>query len=182
MWTVRAHVASAAGPDSPGASPGTLTIEGNYVQQSGGTLAVEITGVTNGSQNDLLTVLGTGSLNGTISITRPTGFVPTLGQGFTILTTTGTNTLTGTFSSISSPDHWHVVYLNNAAVIVFDGEGSQTCQPDFNGDGILDPDDLADFIGAFFSQPPDAAADYSGDGTVDPDDLADYITAFFAGC
>ena len=179
---VDSNVTNSGGTVSPGMSPGTLTIEGNFVQQSGGTLAVEITGVTSGSQNDLLTILGTGSLNGTISIRRPTGFVPVIGQGFTILTTTGTNTLTGTFSSISSPDQWHVVYLNNAAMIVFDGVGSPTCQPDFNGDGILDPDDLADFIGCFFSQPPCPAADYSGDGSIDPDDLADYITAFFAGC
>jgi len=57
-----------------------------------------------------------------------------------------------------------------------------TCAPDFNHDGTLDPDDLADFIGAFFSQPPLAGADYNGDGIVDPDDLADYIGAFFNGC
>jgi len=56
------------------------------------------------------------------------------------------------------------------------------CRPDFNGDGSLDPDDLADYIGAFFTVPAAAAADFNGDGTVDPDDLADYIGAFFGGC
>ena len=56
------------------------------------------------------------------------------------------------------------------------------CPPDFNRDGILDPDDLADYISAFFSAPPPATADYNCDGLVDPDDLADYIGAYFAGC
>ena len=54
------------------------------------------------------------------------------------------------------------------------------CPPDFNGDGSLDPDDLADFIGAFFSG--SIAADFNGDSSLDPDDLADFIGAFFAGC
>ena len=64
------------------------------------------------------------------------------------------------------------------------GVGSNTpaCRPDFNGDGALDPDDLADYIGAFFAVPPGAGSDFNADGATDPDDLADYIGAYFAGC
>ena len=68
------------------------------------------------------------------------------------------------------------------AVTVRDADVVPTCRPDFNGDGTLDPDDLADYITAFFSVPASPTADFNGDGTVDPDDLADYITAFFTGC
>lgn len=57
-----------------------------------------------------------------------------------------------------------------------------TCAADFNTDGVLDPDDLADYIGAFFSQPPGIGSDFNDDGVTDPDDLADFIGAFFAGC
>ena len=57
-----------------------------------------------------------------------------------------------------------------------------SCGADFNLDGSLDPDDLADFIACYFTQPPCPAADLTGDGTIDPDDLADYIAAYFAGC
>jgi len=57
-----------------------------------------------------------------------------------------------------------------------------TCPADFNADGDLNPDDLADYIGAFFTVPAGAQADFNGDGEVNPDDLADYIGAFFAGC
>jgi len=61
-------------------------------------------------------------------------------------------------------------------------EGGVFCKADINLDGTLDPDDLADYIGGFFSQPPDPTADFNGDSIVDPDDLADYIGAFFTGC
>jgi len=53
---------------------------------------------------------------------------------------------------------------------------------DFDGNGAIDPDDLADFIGGFFTIPSDPRTDFNHDGVVDPDDLADYIGAFFAGC
>ncbi len=56
------------------------------------------------------------------------------------------------------------------------------CPADFNLDGVLNPDDLADFIAAYFTQPPATGSDFNGDGATDPDDLADYIGAFFAGC
>ena len=73
----------------------------------------------------------------------------------------------------------------NTAVTLVPGiapDPCNTCRPDFNGDGNLDPDDLADYIGAFFSSPPLDGSDFNGDGLTDPDDLADYISEFFAGC
>ena len=64
--------------------------------------------------------------------------------------------------------------------------GVRTCAADFNGDGLLDPDDLSDFITCYFgelSMPAScAAANFNGDAGIDPDDLSDYITAFFSGC
>ncbi len=60
--------------------------------------------------------------------------------------------------------------------------GVRICPADFNGDGILDPDDLSDYIGCFFALPPCEDADGNRDGTVDPDDLSDFIGAYFTGC
>ena len=51
---------------------------------------------------------------------------------------------------------------------------------DFNGDGEVNPDDLSDYINAYFSQPPGPGADINGDGEVNPDDLSDYINLYFA--
>jgi hypothetical protein len=58
------------------------------------------------------------------------------------------------------------------------------CPADFNQDGGLDSDDLADFVACFFAAPePCAFADVDGNGRIDPDDLADYIVRFFnEGC
>ncbi len=56
------------------------------------------------------------------------------------------------------------------------------CVIDFNADGRVDPDDLADFIAGYFAVPSDIRCDLDGTGDVTPDDLADYIAAYFAGC
>lgn len=57
------------------------------------------------------------------------------------------------------------------------------CPPDFNGDGLTNPDDLADYITCFFVDigSPGACpnSDFNGDGLRDPDDLSDFITEFF---
>jgi len=57
-----------------------------------------------------------------------------------------------------------------------------TCRADFNGDGTINPDDLADFIACFFALPPCPTADFNSDAVTDPDDLADFISAYFAAC
>ena len=54
------------------------------------------------------------------------------------------------------------------------------CPADMNLDGSLDPDDLADYIGAFFEGA--LAADINLDGTLSPDDIADFIALFFGAC
>ncbi|MBL8757242.1 MAG: hypothetical protein JNK35_02290 [Phycisphaerae bacterium] len=60
------------------------------------------------------------------------------------------------------------------------------CAADYNADGTLDPDDLADFIACYFGQTSGAGAcpraDFNQDGAADPDDLSDFVAAYFAGC
>jgi len=62
------------------------------------------------------------------------------------------------------------------------GPGVPDCAADFNGDGEVNPDDLADYLGCFFEVPPCLGSDFNDDSTTNPDDLADFIGAFFAGC
>ncbi len=73
-----------------------------------------------------------------------------------------------------SPDQGY-----NVAMVVLPEPPPAGNPADFNGDGIVDPDDLSDYIAAFFALPPDGRADFNGDGVIDPDDLSDYISAFF---
>lgn len=56
------------------------------------------------------------------------------------------------------------------------------CAAEFNDDGDLNADDLADYINCFFAVPTCPQGEFNGDGDLNADDLADYINAFFAGC
>ncbi|MGD9690182.1 MAG: FG-GAP-like repeat-containing protein [Phycisphaerales bacterium] len=56
------------------------------------------------------------------------------------------------------------------------------CPSDFNADGLVDPDDLGDFINCYFATPPYDGADFNADGDTNADDLGDFINAYFAGC
>jgi hypothetical protein len=67
---------------SPGASPGTLLITGNYTQLSSGVLNIELGGLIAGSQYDRMIVGGTASLAGTLHVTRLNGFQPAAGNRF----------------------------------------------------------------------------------------------------
>lgn len=68
----------------------------------------------------------------------------------------------------------------NATIAALGTRVDEPADPlDVNGDGIVDPDDLADFIAGYFSSPPGPGSDFNGDGVVDPDDLSDYIAGYF---
>jgi autotransporter-associated beta strand protein len=69
---------------APGESVGTLTVGGAYTQNSGGNLAIEMTGA---ATFDKLVVNGAASLAGTINVDLQS-FTPGIGQTFDILTAT----------------------------------------------------------------------------------------------
>ena len=86
---------------SPGNSPGTLTISGNYHQGPSGTLFIEIAGLAS-FQHDLLAVGGSATLGGALQIVPLNGFrFSGLGQSVTFLTAGGG--VIGTFSTINDP-------------------------------------------------------------------------------
>ena len=65
---------------------GTLTIQGNYVQNSGGKLTEDIGGATAGTQYNQIIVTGTASLAGTLNVCLINGYLPTLDSTFPIMT------------------------------------------------------------------------------------------------
>ncbi|SDS12520.1 autotransporter domain-containing protein [Opitutus sp. GAS368] len=83
------------GTVSPGNSPGTINVTGNYVQGSTGKLLVEIASV---SSFDHLIITGTAALAGTLQVDILGGYNP-LGQSFTFLTAAGG--VSGTFGSLA---------------------------------------------------------------------------------
>jgi len=82
--TVEGKVANNA-TVSPGASPGTLTINGNYVQSPNGVLKIQLDGPAPGTEYDQLLVSGSVTLGGTLDVTTGNGFTPTPGNAFQII-------------------------------------------------------------------------------------------------
>ena len=99
--TIVGNVFNTAGMVAPGASAGTLTINGNYVQGPSGLLAIEIGGLLPGSQYDQLIVTGNTTLAGGLDIQLVGGFVPVADNTFSILQ--GGGGITGTFATASLP-------------------------------------------------------------------------------
>ena len=112
-----------SGTVSPGASIGTLTINGNYTQTASGTLRIEVAGASPG-QYDVLAVSGRASLGGRLQLIRVGGFVLRVGDRISFLTAGGG--ISGTFANVeneflatNSIVVFDVVYLPNA--VVFEG-------------------------------------------------------------
>jgi hypothetical protein len=66
------------GTVAPGESPGVLTVQGNFTQGAGGTLAIELSGLNPGSENDRFHVAFVANLGGTLALSRLNGFSPSL--------------------------------------------------------------------------------------------------------
>ena len=86
-----------AGTVHPGDGPGMLTVNGNYTQDSGGILDIEIGGSRPGTDYSVLSVSGLATLNagGVLDVSLLNGFSPTSNETFVILTSGG---LSGMFT------------------------------------------------------------------------------------
>ena len=104
-----------AGTITPGDSPtqtGQLAVTGSYTQVSTGSLDIGIAGVNAGTQYGQLNVTAGASLGGTLNLSLLNGFVPSVGQTFTIL---NASSVSGTFAAvngacINSSEHFTVTY------------------------------------------------------------------------
>jgi hypothetical protein len=85
---------------SPGASPGLLTITGNYTEGPNSHLQIELGGTSAGVTYDQLAVGGTAKLTGTLEVSYWNSFVPALGNIFTALVC---NARSGAFSFVQAP-------------------------------------------------------------------------------
>lgn len=95
-----------SGTVSPGNSPGTITVTGNYTQTSSGNLVIELASATS---FDRLVVNGSAALAGNLQIDALGGYNP-VGQSFTFLTAAGG--VSGMFSTLSG----NALVTNRAAV------------------------------------------------------------------
>jgi autotransporter-associated beta strand protein len=135
------------GTVSPGTSPGTINVAGNYTQSSSGKLIIEI---ASASSFDRLLITGTASLAGTLQVDTLGGYNP-IGQSFTFLTAssvTGTfGTLAGLVSS-SAATAATVTYAPTSATVTFSqlpfaGFGVTPNQQAVGGGAQLTPEQAA---------------------------------------
>tara|TARA_B100001146_G_scaffold225193_1_gene247530 strand:- start:2861 stop:6664 length:3804 start_codon:yes stop_codon:yes gene_type:complete len=78
------------GTFAPGASPGTLDVLGDFESSESSVLDVELEGYIAGTEYDVLAINGNAIMEGNVNVTI--GFDATVGDTFTIATTTGTIT------------------------------------------------------------------------------------------
>ncbi|MCB0352863.1 MAG: hypothetical protein KDD64_05035, partial [Bdellovibrionales bacterium] len=69
---------------------------------------------------------------------------------------------------------------NDEAVIKIRLQDQMQCHADFNGDGIVNVDDLFAFLSAWFAQ--SMSADFDGSGDIDVPDIFLFLTVWFEGC
>lgn len=97
----------AGGLIAPGSSPGVLTIDGDYTQQAGAILEIELGGTMRASEYDALVVGSCADLDGTLDVALINGFEPDYGDAFDIL---DWGTLEGTFNDVNLPELTDLVW------------------------------------------------------------------------
>jgi hypothetical protein len=156
------------GTVSPGTSPGTLSINGDFHQLPTGLLTMEIGGTTLGAQYDQLLVSGNLLLEGMVQVAFIDGFTPQAGQSFNLFSGSAAS-LTGPFTFVNPPPNFQY------STSISNGEFSLSVVPAGDYDADTDVDD-ADFLEwqRQFGSPVNAfsSADGNGDGVVN---AADYV-------
>ena len=168
------------GTVQPGNSAGQLTINGNYLQDTdnAGSLEIEIGG-TLAAQYDRLIVNGLAFLGGTLRADLINGFVPAVGNQFTVVDSIAT--LGGftehQFQSPGPGKGW--VLIDTGTDIIL--RVVPLCQGDVNHDGFVNVIDLLAVIdawGACGGCAADVSPANTGDGVVNVADLLVIITTW----
>ncbi|MBA3484781.1 MAG: autotransporter-associated beta strand repeat-containing protein [Pirellulales bacterium] len=161
-------VVEQGGVISPGLSPGTIIV-GGLSLMSGSTLQYEL----GASTRDRIVVTNNGNitLGGVLDLSFLDGFSPSMGQTFSLFEG-AIGSITGAFSAVNPPtindQLLNVLYGANEVTLQV---GVANTQPgDFNGDGLVDGDDLAQWQGDFGANA-DSDADNDGDS-----DGADFLS------
>jgi len=121
--TFSGDLVNSGGTLAPGSSTGLTTVEGNYVQESAGTLEIEIGGTGSG-QYDVLVVTGTAAMAGTLDVMLIDEFSPRGGDAFNIL---DWSDVTGAFDTIKLPDLGSLTW--NTSCLYTTGEFSVVPEP-----------------------------------------------------
>ncbi len=171
--TITGDVSNSAGDIEPGGGIATLSLTGDFAQSDTGTLLIELGGFSDG-EYDVLEITGNAALGGYLDLQPVNGFVPAIGDSFTILTATGT--ISGWLRLPDCGGMYEIEYAPNAVIAHVTG----TVYPgDFNCDGCVDQSDLGILLAAFNN---DDGGDINGDGDTDQADLGELLSHYGDGC
>ena len=127
---------------APGTSTGELTIDGDYTQTSEGMLEIELAGTEPG-EFDVLTIDGDAELAGKIWINRMNGFLPQVGDQFTVLTTAGL--VNEQFEEVVPCPWIYLLSYEDHAVVIH--VVNHVCAEDLDCDGWIGTADLLLLLG-----------------------------------
>jgi hypothetical protein len=151
---------------------GNATIGGNFSQSDAGTFGVELGGLVQANQFDVLNVTGTARLGGTLEVELIDGIIPDIGNMFQVLTA---GSVIGTFDSVVAFDgadlfdvDVSVLYSATDVVVEID---DLALLGDYNQNGIVDAADYVLWHETLGQMGMDLAADGNENGQVD---AADY--------
>ena len=161
------YLAAMVDPGGTMIVPTHLAIEGDYTQHDSATLEVDILDTSN---FDAVSVTGSAAIDGVLNVGEVSGFSPSIGDAFTVLTASGG--LTGEFDAVNLPAltglEWHVSYSATSVTV------SVVYGADFDNDGDVDLGDLLILQRGFglSGQSDNSNGDADGSGVVDAADFA----------
>jgi hypothetical protein len=98
---ITGEVTNSGGAVVPEGAGRLLSVVGDFTQ-SGGTMDINLAGFNPGVDYDVLSITGTATLGGTLDVDWANGFIPQIGDQFTILTAPGG--VGGAFANLTSDD------------------------------------------------------------------------------
>lgn len=162
---------------------GRLYINGNFTAASGAELRIRIHGTTLANYDQLL-VQGAANLAGKLDVRLTLGFVPSLGNSFTVVSY---SSRTGQFNPVYLPElpsglDWQLDYGATGLTLTVVEEAQ--CPGDLNGDNVVNLADLAQLLGNYgmTSGASYQDGDLDGDGDVDLSDLAELLGLYGTTC
>jgi hypothetical protein len=121
---------------APGSSTGTLLVDGAYSQSAASTLAIEIGGTAAGAV-DLLSIVGSATLDGTLAVSLIDDFSPSASDSFTVLTAAGGIVDNGIALGGPDGDMFNLSIIGNSLVL------SAGLLGDYNQNGVVDAADYS---------------------------------------
>ena len=159
---------------SPGASPAAVSFGGDVDLAGTSQLVIELGGTSPGSQYDTLEIDGDASLGGKLDVELLSGFTPSPGSVFQIVSAAGG--VDGKFSDVFLPNlvdaSWQLRYGANEVLLQVAMAG------DFNFNGRVDAADYTLWRNSLGQTGGGLAADADGNRTIDANDYSLWKTHF----